>query len=147
MKKMRLRTRPYFHDLTWEQDIGISPIACGGDAVSDHNTGSIDHIAPRMDRDGVGWRDPGCPLATNQMSSGCTCSDDGSDGWWGSSRDVCPVWARRTAEERDRLLRVAAKVNEWVEDEGWCPVCDEHHCRPEVCELAAALRDYPKGGA
>ena len=39
---------------------------------------------------------------------------------------------RRICKFEDAL----ARVKEWVDDEGWCPICDEHTCRKGNCVLA-----------
>jgi hypothetical protein len=35
-----------------------------------------------------------------------------------------------------RLRHALRKVRKWVNEEGWCPICDEHHCRKGYCILA-----------
>lgn len=39
-------------------------------------------------------------------------------------------------EEIKRLMTALRKVKENVENEGWCPICDEHTCREGYCILA-----------
>ena len=73
--------------------------------MSDNTSGSSDHIAPKMvDGVGVCWWE--CPQATahQRPSLQIRCRIAGSM----TGGEVCPVWARRTAEERDRL-------REWAE--------------------------------
>jgi hypothetical protein len=40
------------------------------------------------------------------------------------------------SQEIERLRGALQKVKEWVDDEGWCPICDEHSCREGNCVLA-----------
>jgi hypothetical protein len=40
------------------------------------------------------------------------------------------------AEQINRAHAALLKVKEWVDDDGWCPICDEHHCRSGNCVLA-----------
>ncbi len=40
------------------------------------------------------------------------------------------------SEKIDQLREALLKVKENVENEGWCPICDEHTCREGNCILA-----------
>ena len=45
------------------------------------------------------------------------------------------------AAERDRWKKICSLVHKWVEDEGWCPVCDEHECRAGNCDLMDEMEE------
>ena len=48
-------------------------------------------------------------------------------------QDSCMPWYWREVE---RLRAALGKVKESVENQGWCPICDEHHCREGYCILS-----------
>ena len=54
---------------------------------------------------------------------------DGDDRNW--TEYTSWLWA-----EVQRFHETLVKLKEWVDDEGWCPICDEHHCRQGNCVLA-----------
>ena len=66
-----------------------------------------DEIKPRIDEDGVGWCDAGCPQSRNPGPINTTCLADGGEvrmhgrairRAFGSVGEVCPVHARRMAQ-------------------------------------------------
>jgi hypothetical protein len=72
---------------------------------------------------------------------------DELEGRGGHCRDCCCAKAWEALEITDytglsipeeikRLMTALRKVKENVENEGWCPICDEHTCREGYCILA-----------
>ena len=70
-----------------------------------------DEIKPRIDEDGVGWCDSRCPqLWSTSYPDLNTESECHIDGRIMCDVEVCPIHARRMAQEMNRLMDVA---REW----------------------------------
>ena len=73
-----------------------------------------DDIKPRIDEDGVGWCDAGCPQYTDPMTKGpakpaCAIDMPGAANRW-PMYEACPVHARRMAQWAGRAHGVMDKA-------------------------------------
>ena len=112
--------------------------------MNDHKPKSLDHIAPRIDGDGVGWCDAGCPQYTDPMTRGpakpaCAIDMPGAANRWPMD-EVCPVHARSVAQ----WAEWAYNWLRWEVDTD-----DTAEVLAATCDGEQLILDYPgkQGGA
>ena len=82
-------------------------------------------IKPRIDEDGVGWCDAGCPQTGSTTDLGHTETQCKITGFHVLEEEVCPPWARRMAVENE-AWRNGGLMLEGVADE--CSLDGEWFC-------------------